>query len=170
MNNLMEDDRLRVSTQVLLIVERVAQVVRSRGVIDSSRLVVDALRKARLPCRLMPALITGGAHEGSANGYYSVPKRDLITGLRMLLEKGMLKIASALEHGPTLVNEMAEMRVKVTLAGNEQYGAWREGTHDDLVLAVALACWGLEKVYPSPPNGKPAYCTFPVPFEQPRFY
>jgi hypothetical protein len=25
--------------------------------------------------------------------------------------------------------------------GHDQHGAWREGTHDDLVLAVALACW-----------------------------
>ena len=34
--------------------------------------------------------------------------------------------------------EMAEMRVKVTAAGNTQFGVWREGAHDDLVLAVAL--------------------------------
>jgi hypothetical protein len=43
---------------------------------------------------------------------------------------------------------MAEMRVKTTPSGNEQYGAWREGEHDDLVLAVALACWGARKAYP----------------------
>lgn len=32
-------------------------------------------------------------------------------------------------------------QVKITDAGNDTYGAWRDGTHDDLVLAVALACW-----------------------------
>jgi len=26
------------------------------------------------------------------------------------------------------------------------YGAWREGTHDDLVLATALACWAGERL------------------------
>lgn len=123
--------------------------------------MVDMLRRERLACRLMPTLITGGEQEGSANGYHRVPKRDLITGLRLLLEQRMLKIAAALEHGPTPVNEMADMRVKVTAAGNEQYEAWREGMHDDLVLAVALACWGLEKVYPKRAKGKAAYCTFP---------
>jgi hypothetical protein len=32
------------------------------------------------------------------------------------------------------------MRVKVTLGGHETYEHWRSGDHDDLVLAVALAC------------------------------
>ena len=42
-----------------------------------------------------------------------------------------------------LIKEMQEMRVKVTAAGNEQYGSWREGEHDDLVLAVGLGAWWL---------------------------
>jgi hypothetical protein len=37
--------------------------------------------------------------------------------------------------------------------GNEQYGAWREGEHDDLMFAVALAYWGAKKVYPRPVDG-----------------
>ena len=32
-------------------------------------------------------------------------------------------------------------RVKITEAANETFGAWREGQHDDLLLAVALAAW-----------------------------
>jgi hypothetical protein len=36
--------------------------------------------------------------------------------------------------------------------GRGQYGAWREGTHDDLVFAVALACWAAEKTDPRPPE------------------
>ena len=43
---------------------------------------------------------------------------------------------------------MESVEVKVSAAGNEQYAAWREGTHDDLVFAVALACWALRKRYP----------------------
>ncbi len=39
----------------------------------------------------------------------------------------------------------------VDAARNMQFGAWREGTHDDLVLSVALACWGARKLYPSGP-------------------
>jgi hypothetical protein len=46
------------------------------------------------------------------------------------------------------VEEMMAMEVKVSPAGNEQYAAWREGTHDDLVFAVALAYWSAGKASP----------------------
>ena len=86
-----------------------------------------------------------------------MPKRDLMVGLEMLLERGELKIAKTLEYGEALKKEMAEMRVKVTPAGHEQFGAWRQGEHDDLVFAVALACWGAGKRYPGKLTGREAY-------------
>ena len=94
---------------------------------------------------------TGGTY---ANGYYRVPKRDLIVGLQLLLQRRGLQIAKGLKFGPVLAREMAEMRVKITPSGNEQYGAWREGEHDDLVLAVALACWGVRKAWPGGGDGE----------------
>jgi hypothetical protein len=33
------------------------------------------------------------------------------------------------------------MRVRTGGEGREKIGAWREGEHDDLALAVGLACW-----------------------------
>jgi len=60
-----------------------------------------------------------------------------------------------------LRKEMAEMEVRVSAAGTEQFGAWREGEHDDLVLAVALACWGMQDRYPDKPIGRDAYCLGP---------
>jgi hypothetical protein len=44
-----------------------------------------------------------------------------------------------------LVRELQNFRVKLTVAAHETFGAWREGDHDDLVLAVALACWLAER-------------------------
>jgi hypothetical protein len=35
------------------------------------------------------------------------------------------------------------MRIDLT-TGHDSYGQWREGQHDDLVLAVALAAWWAE--------------------------
>ena len=106
---------------------------------------------------MMPVMVTGGDMERQDNGYYRVPKRDLIVGLQVLLQQRELQIAAGMEQGEALVKEMAEMRVKISTSGNEQFGAWREGEHDDLVLAVALACWGVRKMYPNAPTGEDAY-------------
>jgi len=56
--------------------------------------------------------------------------------------------------------QIAGMRVKVGCEGREQYGAWREGTHDDLVFAVALACWAARKMYPREAAGEDGYWRF----------
>jgi hypothetical protein len=38
-----------------------------------------------------------------------------------------------------LTRELEGFKVKITPAANETFGTWRDGEHDDLVLAVALA-------------------------------
>jgi len=47
-----------------------------------------------------------------------------------------------------LIRELSAIRIKVSLAGHDTYGAWREGELDDLVLAAALACWRATKKEP----------------------
>jgi len=150
------------------VVERVRRVVRWPALAGRCRLAVDAtgvgqpvvdlLRKSDLGCGLMPVVITAGHRERRERGQYCVPKRDLIAGVQVMLGQGALKIAAGLEAGELLVREMADMRVKVTGEGWESYGAWREGSHDDLVLAVALACWAARKGYPPGLQGAAGYC------------
>ncbi len=160
-------DRAPLGTPYPEIVEQVRRTTRSRDLagrchvaVDATgvgRPVVDLLRVAGLGATMMPAIITGGAAESLNNGFYSVPKRDLVTGLQVLLQRGGLQIASGLKHGPDLVTELTEMRVRVGGEGREQYGAWREGTHDDLVFVVALAYWAARKTYPRDGMGAEAY-------------
>ena len=50
---------------------------------------------------------------------------------------------------PTLVQELLAFRVKIDpLTAHDSYGAWREGAHDDLVLAVALPHGGANELQP----------------------
>lgn len=64
------------------------------------RPVVDLLRGKRLgSTRFLPAVITGGDSESYADGYYRVPKRDLMTWLQVLLQRGQLQIAAAMGGG-----------------------------------------------------------------------
>jgi hypothetical protein len=68
-----------------------------------------------------------------------VAKKDLVGAVQAPLQDGRLKFAEALPLTAVLVRELAAFRVKVTLAGNETFEAWRERDHDDLVLAGAAA-------------------------------
>ena len=157
-------ERVPLGTPYPEIVDRVAEVMETEPLRGQSDLIVDAtgvgrpvvelLQRRGLGCWIRPVLVTGGQRESYENGYYGVPKRDLILGLQVILQAQELKIASGLAFGAALVGEMAEMRVKVTSSGNEQFGAWREGTHDDLVFAVALACWGMGKGWSGEMEGR----------------
>jgi hypothetical protein len=61
--------------------------------------------------------------------------------VQVALQTDKLKIASALPEAENLSRELQGFQVKITEAANDTYGAWRDGAHDDLVLAVALALY-----------------------------
>ena len=107
------------------------------------RPVLDMLRSAELSPAAVT--ITGGdavSHDGLE---YRVPKRDLVSIVQVLLQSERLKIAKALPEAQTLTNELLAFKVSISLKGHDSYGndvgPWRENPHDDMVLAVALACW-----------------------------
>lgn len=84
-----------------------------------------------------PFVITGGreiTHE-------VVPKRELVGTMQTLLQSGRLKIADSLTFADQLKRELLNFKVKTSPTGQDTYEAARDGIHDDIVLAVALACW-----------------------------
>jgi hypothetical protein len=101
--------------------------------------VLDLLRDANLDP--IPITITAGDRATYEGGHHRVPKRDLVAVVQVLLQTERLTIAAALPEAEVLVQELLGFEVRITSAGNDSFGAWREGMHDDLVLAVALACW-----------------------------
>jgi hypothetical protein len=138
----------------------VAQSGETELLVDATgvgRAVVDHMRKSGPGCRMRAVVVTGGGVGRSEEEVDYVPKRELILGLQSLLEYGELKVARGIQGVEELTREMSAMRVKVTPAGNEQYGAWREGEHDDSVFAVALACWGAGRRFPGKLAGEEGY-------------
>lgn len=86
--------------------------------------------------------ITGGNVVNQTPHGLSVPKRDLAMITQALLQSGRLRFAASLPLLDTLKDELQRFEVKVNLAtGRDSYEAWREGAHDDIVLATCLACW-----------------------------
>jgi hypothetical protein len=148
-------ERAPLGTSYPDVVERVRRITASAAmagrcyvVVDATggRPVIDLLRRAQLQGELLPVVATSGKSESAVPGYYRTPKRNLILVLQSMLRRGVLQIASGLKDTPVFRRELEQMQVRVTPAGREQFGAWRAGEHDDLVFAVALACWGARKI------------------------
>jgi hypothetical protein len=103
--------------------------------------VVEMLREARLDCEICAVTITSGERANETGSGWNVPKQDLIAGVQVRLERGELRIARDLgELGP-LVRELMDMKSLRGRTGRIRLGADGCGEHDDLVIALALACW-----------------------------
>jgi hypothetical protein len=100
--------------------------------------VVDLLRRGGLGCPVVPVVITGGDMETSDGVRYRVPKRDLMAGLQVAMQKRRLVAAQGLRSLPALLEELRSMQVKISEGGTERISGRR---HDDLVLALSLAWW-----------------------------
>ena len=106
----------------------VTLVVDQTGV---GRPVVDLLRDAALPCRLVPIMITGGQTVTQTEeqvGWvkeigFHVPKRDLVGVLAVLLQSERIRVAQDLPAAQLLVQELLNFRVKISLTGRDSYGA-----------------------------------------------
>lgn len=113
------------------------------------RPVVDFVRRAGIPA-IEPVTITAGERATAGPDGHRVPKRDLAAAVGVAFQEARLRIAEALPLRPVLVQELLNFRARITLSGNDTYGAgadeWREGRNDDLVLALALAVWFAERV------------------------
>jgi hypothetical protein len=143
-------ERVRIGTPFAGVVHRISQIV-SDPRLQGSTLVVDAtgvgapvvelIRAAHLPCRLIAAQITGGSDESSDATYHRVPKRDLVVGLQILMEQWDFEIVAGSPAAEALVKELTGFRARRSPSGNLRY----EGSRDDLTMALSLAWWWMRK-------------------------
>jgi hypothetical protein len=117
----------------------------ARLVVDHTgvgRPVLGMLRKAKVGAKVVPLLVTSGhRHSEDGLGGWLVPRQELAATLQVLLQSRRLRVAPAIPEAATLARELAAFQVKVSKSSAEDLGTWRQGTHDDLVLAVAVAAW-----------------------------
>lgn len=149
-------ERLPLGTPYPQVIEQVREKLQTpklRGhtalVVDATgvgRPVVDLLREGGLDP--VAVTITGGDAESYVDRGWRVPKRNLVSVLQVLFQTKRLQIASGIPAVQTLTQELLNFKVKISDLGHDSYGAWREGQHDDLVLAVAVAAWWAEREPP----------------------
>jgi hypothetical protein len=142
-------ERMPLGTPYTKVVARVCGIMRHPTMEGRSRLVVDAtgvgapvvelLRSAGMGGRMTAVTITGGDQAHGRGEEWHVPRRDLLAGIEVLLENGELKISRGLGEAVRLMRELASIRV-----GRRQNAIvcpTDSGEHDDLAMAVGLACW-----------------------------
>ena len=118
---------------------RVTLVLDQTGV---GRPVTDLFRSAKLEPKA--ATVTGGDTVSREGNETRVPKRDLVSSAQVLLQAKRLTIASSLPLVQVLISELLAFKTTITLQRENSSAPpepWRERSHDDLVLAVALAAW-----------------------------
>ncbi len=144
-------ERVPLGTPYPKVVESVAALTRKPElegrctvVVDGTGVgwpVVEMLKgSSRLECPVVAVTITGGERAQRHKDGWNLPKQDLLATLMMMLEEGELEIAAKLPERRRLVEEMMAMQSGRTRRGRSVYGA-RGPAHDDLVLALAMACW-----------------------------
>jgi hypothetical protein len=144
-------ERVTLGTPYPGVVERVRGITWNRQLAGNCALavdgtgvgapVVDMLRGARLGCDIAAVTITGGERQHQKGSVWSVPKRDLLAVVQLMLERGELKIAKGLRELGPLMRELSDVRSMAGVGGRVRLGADGFGEHDDLVIALALACW-----------------------------
>lgn len=107
--------------------------------------ISDMLKAMKLPVKLVPMLIVGGNTVSRDGMTWHVPKRDLATAVKLVLEREALRISTQIPQYNLLVRELQAFRVKISVSAKDTYEAWREKDHDDLVLATAIAVWYAER-------------------------
>jgi hypothetical protein len=142
--------RWQLGTPYPTIVHEVAELLTHPPLVEGSRLlidqtgcgrpVLDMFKKDGL--RPIGISIHGGDRVSQDGLDYRVPKRDLVGVVAVLLQQARLQIAQSLPETPMLLQELLRFKVKIDPStAHDSYAAWREQDHDDLVLALALACW-----------------------------
>jgi hypothetical protein len=147
-------ERLPLGTTYTTVVQQALYRLRATMAHGTTTLVVDASGLGLPVIDLLKAsgtqpvaiTITGGNSVAEGNGVLRVPKRDLIINLARLFESGRLRIASDLPRAGDLIQELLGFQVRINRrTKRESYQAGKTNLHDDLVLAVALACWCAER-------------------------
>jgi hypothetical protein len=114
------------------------------------RQVIDRLYK--LKPRICPIVISAGqtTHWVECVGQ-SVPKKELVSALQLALQTRRLKVAPQLTDAELLEAELAAFRLRRVSVNEADAAEWRVGRYDDLVFAVALACWYADQYPPQKP-------------------
>jgi hypothetical protein len=145
-------ERLPLGTPYPQVAERVARIVsgiRARAgsypelYLDATGVgtpVVDALKDAGVDAKVVATYFNHGDRRTPVEGGKEVRlgKAFLVSRMQALLQSELLHLPRTSE-AEVLAEELLDYEIRVSEDANDKYGAFRVGTHDDLVTALGLA-------------------------------
>jgi hypothetical protein len=143
-------ERLPLNTPYPAVAERVAAIVagvqaqagqRPALYLDATGVgtpIVDLLRAAEVQAQLVAVYFTHGDRRTWERGEVRLGKAWLVSRLQALLQSGRLHLLRTGE-AEALGQELLDYEIRVDENANDRYGAFKVGTHDDLVTALGLA-------------------------------
>jgi len=105
--------------------------------------VADMFKRAVVMAEIITVTITGGFEVSEpARHNFLVPKRELVSTIDAMLQSDRLRIARQLTEASVLTGALQGFQLKTKeITAEATSMLWREDGQDDLVFAVALACW-----------------------------
>lgn len=73
-------------------------------------------------------------------GDVSIGKEQMVSRLQSLFQTGRIQINSKNLEAEAMKRELLDFEIRLNDKGNMQSGAFKVGSHDDLVIALALSC------------------------------
>lgn len=145
-------ERLPLGTTYPAIAARLKEMVtnvRTRGVslhrvyVDATGVgqpVVDVLKDARF--HITPVYFThGDRRTTNEDGSITLGKAYLVSRLKALMQTGCIHLPRT-DEMDAMQKELLDYEIRVDEQANDRYGAFRVGSHDDLVTALGLAVQG----------------------------
>jgi hypothetical protein len=145
--------RWPLGTSYPQIVDDVVQMANHRALLDRSKWMIDttgvgtpiADQLFEIGLDAVPILITSGRRSNRNKRTLCVPKRDLIATVSVFLQNGMLKFPSDIELRNEFIAELTNFTMRISRTGQDTYSPLQHSQHDDLVMALALACYYHER-------------------------
>jgi hypothetical protein len=99
--------------------------------------VVDQLRE-KITHPLIGVTLAAGERLTISGSEARLGKAYLVSRLQVLLQNGQIRLPKTAE-AEQLARELLDFELKVGQDGQDRYGAFRVGSHDDMVIALGLA-------------------------------
>lgn len=107
--------------------------------------VVDELRRVRPPAQIIACFFTHGDRRTLNGAEIMVGKAWLVSRLQALLQSDRLHLPKTAES-EALAKELLDYEIRIDQNANDTYGAFKVGTHDDLVTALGLAAQPVQRL------------------------